>query len=159
MKFEIGQKVKVIDSTFYVKNDSFANTAEQMIGNIYIIERCDWPGNPYGIRNGNAELRWFNESDLEAVPEEKTWETITVGDVLIDRDGYERDVLGVCGRVIFVSYTQDKDCFYEGFTKESLIKDGWTIKQDTPTEEVVEMTVEEATKKLVELLGKEVKIK
>lgn len=155
MKFKIGQKVKVINTT-HQPNDS----TRKMIGKICEIKKL-YPYYEYiGVYTPDKSDYWlFNESDLEAAPEEKTWDTLQVNDVLIYNDCDERTVLGVCGRVIFYSSFLDKDTTHSFDTKETLIKWGWKIKQDTPTEEVVEMTVEEAIKKLGELLGKEVKIK
>lgn len=150
MKFKIGQKVKVIDNTY-----TLSESARKMVGNIDKILCVDDIDNTYQLGCGC----WFNELDLEAVPEEKVWEALQVNDVLIDRNGDERDVLGVCGRVIFYTSYLAQDNFYKGDVKEHLRSIGWKIKHNTPTEEVVEMTVEEATKKLGELLGKEVKIK
>lgn len=148
MKFKIGQKVKVIDSTY-----TLSESARKMVGNIDKILCVDDIDNTYQLGCGC----WFNELDLEAVSEEKTWETLQVNDVLIDRNGNERGVLGVCGRVIFLSYSINKDDFHISQIKEHLRSVGWKIKQNTPTEEV-EMTVEEATKKLGELLNKTVNI-
>lgn len=148
MKFKIGQKVKVIGCTY-----TLSESARKMVGNIDKILCVDDIDNTYQLGCGC----WFNELDLEAVSEEKTWETLQVNDVLIDRNGNERGVLGVCGRVIFLSYSINKDDFHISQIKEHLRSVGWKIKQNTPTEEV-EMTVEEATKKLGELLNKTVNI-
>lgn len=143
MKFKKGQKVKVI-----------SDEIESMIGKICEIKHVDSDGNIPVYTPDKSNWFFFNESDLEPVPEEKTWDTLQVNDVLIDDRGDEKTVVGVCGRVIFYSRYYDKDATSYFKTKETLIKDGWKIKQDTPTEEVVEMTVAEISK----ALGKTVKV-
>jgi hypothetical protein len=89
-------------------------------------------------------------------PFEKTWDTLEVGDEIVDKGGSIRTVLGICGRVIFVSYPNDKDsCLSGGYTKKGLIARGFTIVSPKVEEEVEELTMEELCKEL----GRTVKIK
>ena len=85
---------------------------------------------------------------------EKTFENPEVGDEYKDKDGDSRFVLGVCGRVIFLSNYNDKDHYPDGYTKEDLTKYDYTIVQDEPEEEIEEITIDEVCKRL----GKKVKI-
>lgn len=135
MKFKIGQKVKVISAN--IESDEF----KSMIGKICEIK--DFYTDNSCIHNDIAvytpdkkDYWYFTESDLEAVPEEKTWDTLQVNDVLIDCNEYEKIVLGICGRIIFYSSPLDKDDASSFETKETMIKWGWKIKQDTPIEEI-----------------------
>lgn len=57
----------------------------------------------------------------------KTWETLSAGDILIDNNGYEREVFGTLGRLISISNC-NKDVFCGSFTKEQLIEMGFKIK-------------------------------
>ena len=84
---------------------------------------------------------------------EKSFDYPEVGDEYVDADGESRFVLGVAGRVIFLSSLGNKD-YIDQTTKERLIECGYTIVQDEPKEEPTEMTLEEIEK----LVGKKVKI-
>lgn len=86
---------------------------------------------------------------------EKTWDTLEVGDEIEDKYGDTQTVLGVCGRVMFISYHDNKDEYSSGYTKEQLIKYGYTIVSPKVEEEVDEITMEELCKEL----GRTVKIK
>lgn len=85
---------------------------------------------------------------------EKSFDYPEIGDEYKSICGGSRFVLGVAGRVIFLSSRKDKDTFSYGTTKEHLMKYGYTIVQDEPNEESTEMTLEEIEK----LVGKKVKI-
>lgn len=93
-----------------------------------------------------------NVTNLRSV--EKSFDYPEIGDEYKSICGGSRFVLGVAGRVIFLSSRKDKDFFGYGTTKEHLMKYGYTIVQDEPKEEPTEMTLEEIEK----LVGKKVKI-
>lgn len=84
----------------------------------------------------------------------KSFDCPKIGDEYVFEGRNSRFVLGVAGRVIFLSSFLDKDSFAYGTTKERLIEEGCTIVQDEPNEEPAEMTLEEIQK----LVGKKVKI-
>jgi len=56
------------------------------------------------------------------------------GDVLVDGDGDKRMVLGVCGRVYFMSSVNNFEEYNRGFTKEELDKDGFKLFQEEEKE-------------------------
>lgn len=87
---------------------------------------------------------------------EKSFDYPEIGDEYIDPNGGSRFVLGVAGRVIFLSSSTEREhySYSYGMTKEQLIEYGYTIVQDEPKEEPTEMTLEEIEK----LVGKNVKI-
>jgi hypothetical protein len=85
-------------------------------------------------------------------PAKKSFDYPEIGDEYVFEGRNSRFVLGVAGRVIFLSSFLDKDSFAYGTTKERL--KGCTIVQDEPNEEPTEMTLEEIEK----LVGKKVKI-
>lgn len=87
-------------------------------------------------------------------PAKKSFDYPEIGDEYLDAKGNSRFVLGVAGRVIFLSREDHKNFFRLGFTKEQLITLGYTIVQDEPEEEPTEMTLEEIEK----IVGKKVKI-
>ena len=72
-------------------------------------------------------------------PAKKSFDYPEIGDEYIDTNGESQVVLGVAGRVIFLSSVEDKDYFILGVTKERLIEFGYTIVQDEPREEPTEM--------------------
>jgi len=85
-------------------------------------------------------------------PFEKDWDTLQVGDEIKSSKDYEkRTVLGVCGRVIFLSGAGDKDRYYSGYTKEELIEMEYTIAQDTLP--IIELTLQD----IADLKGVDVK--
>lgn len=97
----------------------------------------------------------FNNRDVTNLRHaEKSFDYPEIGDEYTRRFGNSRFVLGVAGRVIFLSSAKDKDSFDCIYTKEKLIKHGYIIVQDEPKEEPTEMTLEEIQK----LVGKKVKI-
>ena len=85
---------------------------------------------------------------------EKSFDYPEIGDEYVDASGNSRFVLGVAGRVIFLSSPVSKDDFYCILTKEQLIILGYTIANDKPKEEPTEMTLEDIEK----LVGKNVKL-
>ncbi len=97
----------------------------------------------------------FNNSDVTNLrPAEKSFDSPEIGDEYLDDNGKSRVVLGVAGRVIFLSGILDKNYIDIQITKERLIEWGYTIVQDEPNKEPAEMTLEEIEK----LVGKKVKI-
>lgn len=85
-----------------------------------------------------------------------TWDTLQEGDVMLDSIGFERIVLGMCGKVIFLGNNDDGiiKSLSHHYTKEELINNKYTIKQSVETPVVEELTVEQVCK----LLGKNIKI-
>lgn len=85
---------------------------------------------------------------LELLTEEKTLDTVDVGDVVVDKDGDERTVMDTSknGTVLFLS---QRDCplyFHLPMTRQELKDKGFTVKQPTPAPK--EMTLEEVSKAL-----------
>ena len=97
----------------------------------------------------------FNNRDVTNLRSvEKSFDCPDIGDEYIDPNGDSRYVLGVAGRVIFLSSSTEREYYSYGMTKEQLIALGFTIAKDEPNEEPTEMTLEEIEK----LVGKKVKI-
>lgn len=104
----------------------------------------------------NSDFTDMSVTDLKLA--EKTWDNLEEGDVLVSKFSQELIVIGICGKAIFLG---SKECatdviigMAQIYTKEELINRGYTIKIETPTPDVEEMTVEQVCK----LLGKEIKI-
>ena len=63
-------------------------------------------------------------------PVKKSFDYPEIGDEYIEAGGSSRFVLGVAGRVIFLSSSLNKNELCSSLTKETLIKYGYTIVQD-----------------------------
>ncbi len=157
MKFKHGDRVKrtiggadiddakiSIDTDrtpFICQNKKYGRDAEDKLGYEY-----SW-----------ALSKEFNNSGVTNLrPAKKSFDCPKIGDEYIDPNGGSRFVLGVAGRVIFLSSSTEREhySYSYGMTKEQLIEYGYTIVQDEPKEEPTEMTLEEIEK----LVGKKVKI-
>lgn len=97
----------------------------------------------------------FEDSDVTNLRSvEKSFDSPEIGDEYIAPNGESRFVLGVAGRVIFLSSSTEREYYSYVMTKEQLIALGFTIANDKTKEEPTEMTIEEIEK----LVGKKVKI-
>ncbi len=95
-------------------------------GDILIIAKDDHSSCPLFIRISDGKEhheKWDNLAYAE-----KIWDNLEVGDVLISENGLnKKEVLGVCGSVVFTTRLGVKKCCF-GVDKEELIKDGWNIE-------------------------------
>jgi hypothetical protein len=84
-------------------------------------------------------------------------EDLYVGAKVLGRNGKTREVLGICGRAIFTSLSQDHDVATgQAYTMEELKRHGFTLVPEAePEPEVAEVTMKEVCEKF----GREVKIK
>ena len=91
---------------------------------------------------------WNVEGAAELLTEEKTLDTVDVGDVVVDRDGRERTILDKSpnGTVLFLSHVDTSNWVGTLYTRQELKDRGFTVKQPTP--EPKEMTLEEVSKAL-----------
>lgn len=99
----------------------------------------------------------FNNGLCSAIQEEEitlrtelTWDTATVGDVIVDRDGDEANILAVMGNVFLRSWFGGYDGVCDWYTFTDAKERGWTLKQETKQE----MTVAEIEKEL----GRSIKV-
>lgn len=102
---------------------------------------------PYVIWDGfEGDNRWpaLEETELELL--NPSWDNLQVGDILIDDDGDEHRVLGVCGEIIFVSDSDDHRESYLYNTAYEFQQGGWTIKGSEPT--TTELTMADIEQKL-----------
>lgn len=139
-KFKVGDRVK---SNWY---------EIEGIGKIIRIDDED-TRQTYCVAFNDTNL-WHSEQDLTLAV--KTFDEPQIGDEYKDSDGYSLFVLGVAGRGILISGTNNKYITGKWCTKEQLISWGYTIVQDElEVEQVEELTMEQVCKEL----GREVKIK
>jgi hypothetical protein len=64
------------------------------------------------------------------------------GDVIVDETGSERMILGICGKVIFISDCEHFDkSLWTNYTQKELEEDGWKLKQDNS--DIIELTLKQ----------------
>jgi hypothetical protein len=148
-KFKIGQKVKIIGNHY---GNGEKSRYQSIVGKIGTIKSIDEDGYPYEVVVDGELLNDFLESDLQAIT--KDWEDLEGGDIIVS-DGTEAMILAHSGLLFARSKRGDFKRYWSFCTKEQLIEDGWSIKQDPIEEEVEELTMEQVCKEL----GREVKIK
>lgn len=143
------QGVKIRDARISINED----------GRVYICQNIKNGGEAEDKLGYNFSWRInsdFTGHDVDNLkPLFKNWEYLEVGDKLIDGEGRERMILAHIGLIFFVSYKNEFTKVSSFLTKEELIKEGYSIKQEQPVEEVEELTMEELCREL----GREVKIK
>ena len=121
---------------------------------------CKVPDAPYPYKTLKASSEgsiyaYKNAEDLPTTKPRTIEYGLVEGDIITNGNS-ERLVLGVCGKLIFVSNRDDFNAAYSYYTLHEVIKEGWKLKQETTqTETIPEMTMEE----VCAALGKEVKIK
>lgn len=92
---------------------------------------------------------WDAAAFLELLTEEKTLDTVDVGDVVVSEvSGYEHTILDIAnnGAILFLSRANDPTSYMFAFTRQQLKDYGYTVKQSTP--EPKEMTLDEVSKAL-----------
>lgn len=153
MKYTHGMRV-----TCKIKGEEIkdAKISIGSLGRIYICQNIkngtdtiDKLGYKYSwcIDSGtNLDLEMSSTTDLK--PAEITWSTLQEGDEIKNVFGRIHTVLGICGKIIFLSYTGDKNRCASYYTAEELKNDGYTIVQPTPPEpEIKEITLDEIAEK------------
>lgn len=99
---------------------------------------------PYPIfKTKNGVGFAFSWNDLE--PLEKTFETLEVGDVVLDGDMDEHTVLAVCGKIIALSNWDNQNEFGDWYTKEEFEEYNYSIKH--PSEDVTELSMDAIAEK------------
>lgn len=67
---------------------------------------------------------------------EKTWDNLSEGDILIDKDGNERAIIQILGRLLFISVIRSFNDYEFTRTAEQLVRLGYKIKgasEDKPS--------------------------
>jgi len=109
----------------------------------------------FWLGEGAIPLYFDANASLELI-EEKTLDTVDVGDVVVDPNGEESTILDTSknGTVLFISDWGHPERFGDGYTREELKDHKLTVKQSP---QPVIMTREEAEQELSKD-GKQVKI-
>lgn len=109
MKYKVGDRVRIReDLSAGQEYDGllFGHSMAKYRGKTAKITEVD--GYTYHLDIDESEF-WWSEAML--LPAKKTLETLEVGDLVVDMDGDKRMVLGVCGKVYFMSgYNNFNSC-------------------------------------------------
>lgn len=133
----------------------------RMLGNCSGNEKGNICTLHFGSRNGSYKdylFAWEDSSNgcgctcqslWELVPAEKTWDTLEVGDVIVDFDGDVARVLAVIEDVFLRSNGGDFDITGFWMTKTEAKLNNITIKQPSPPPQpqILELTLDEIAKK------------
>lgn len=122
-----------------------------------VISLTGWFVNQIYVKFKNGYTDSYDRECLELI-EEKTWETLAKGDVVIHEYKHEYSILSIIDNCVLLSEGDDHSRAWSWFTVQELKKDDWKIKQPEPVEKVTEMTISEAEKLLEKSEGKKIKI-
>ena len=133
-------------------------------GDVYICQNefdgmsCDNKlGYKYSTYAGRAKDEEEIIKEYKITFPEKTWDTLAVGDILMDDDSAERKVLAILGDVFLLSACDDFEVAGSWYTKSEAQKFGLKIKSSSPeTIEILGKTYDKkkVEEKLKELLDK-----
>ena len=125
------------------KNKVYRYTGEfpQYMQATWKLDEDDGSDQPFFRSTGERIGVYLHLEELE--PLEKTLDdisTLEVGDRLIDEAGEESAILGICGKVVFLSAKSDFDRFSDGYTMPELKNIGFRLATPTPsTPELLEI--------------------
>jgi hypothetical protein len=141
--------VKIDDAKISIDNDGMIYICQNYVDGGTTINKLGYKFTYYtSISEESDDLddRVYRIKNIHFLP--RTLDDLEEGDVLVDvaGDGYEKTVLGVCGKVFFLSQTFSHESFDTGYTVEDLKIYGWTIKQEQQEEEITELTLEDVAK-------------
>lgn len=124
-EFKVGDRVKVTGCNMFGHK---GNTGEvvALVGG----------GMPRIRFNGSTDY-WDCTDRIESYELlEKTLYNLVEGDVVVDWDGYERTILGIAGKVYFISVPGNPNIASSTiWTAKELKERGWKLKTDSPEEE------------------------
>jgi hypothetical protein len=97
---------------------------------------------------GYSYINYFKKEGREIISASEYLNEWKQGDILVDKDGREKKILGICGEVYFMSFFGNFENYGTVWTKKELEKNGCKLKTDLPENEV------EKAIKLLEEKGK-----
>ena len=98
----------------------------------------------------NCGHGYLEDHVLELLTEEKTLDTVDVGDVVVDKRDFECTILDTSknGTILFTSRFSNSAQVGGYYTRQEMRDQGYTVKQSTPAPEPKEMTLDEVSKAL-----------
>lgn len=118
MKYKKGDRVRVREDLSAGQEYGgllFGHSMAKYRGKTAKITKVD--GYTYNLDIDESKF-WWSEAML--CPAKKTLETLEEGDIMVDRDGDKIMVLGVCGKVYFLSGYNDFDSYSGTYTAKDL---------------------------------------
>jgi hypothetical protein len=135
-------KFKVGDKVMWDDRPETASTITKVVPDddfnyLYTVDK---------YRKNSGFFEEFTEDYLQLVePKEKRLEYgyCEIRDIIVDKDGDERMILDVRERLVSVSPRNNFTTYGSTFTYEQIEVSSYTVKQDTPQNDIVELTLEE----------------
>ena len=145
-KFQVGQKVRCVSPA---KTQAGRSGSGWKSGHVFTISAVS------SINIGESDTCYYGGIDGFGVFSEylelatQSLDNLEVGDIIVHPDGDEAKVLAVLGDVFLTSGWGDFDSAAETWYTVAESKTWhWTVKQDTPTEEITELSIAELEKRL-----------
>lgn len=135
-------------------------TARFKVGQKVILNSHDClfaePGETVAVTKVDGGMLYFRtstgsycEHSIESFEDGiKTLDNLEVGDIIVNTVGDEAKALAVLGDVFLRSRLSDFDNAHGWLTISEAQAKGWTVKQDTPTEQITELSIAELEQKL-----------
>lgn len=144
-KFQVGQKVRCVSPA---KAQEGRSGSGWKSGHVFTISAVS------SFNIGESDTCYYGGIDGFGVFSEylelatQSLDNLEVGDIIVDTDGDEAKVLAVLGDVFLKSGWNDFDETGQWLTVSEAKSAGLTVKQDTPTEEITELSIAELEKRL-----------
>jgi hypothetical protein len=118
------------------------------LGDVLCFDEDDGTSCPWFINMRTGGRVACNISRLEPIKEVSTMR-YKENDVLVDRDGYKKTVLGVCGKVYLMSLVNKPNKSDSGFTQQELDERGWKLftGKDDEVEKAIKLLEEKGVVK------------
>ncbi|WP_154100356.1 hypothetical protein [Rhodococcus sp. YH3-3] len=146
-KFQVGQKVRCITPRDPQESRGGAGWTFGRVFTIARVSSNNW---------SESDTVYYNDTDgngvysghLELVRSVKTFDNLEVGDLIEAEFGQTKMVIDVFPNSAALSKADDLDVVDALWSVAELKARGWTVKQDTPPEEITELSIAELEKRL-----------
>lgn len=148
-KFKHGQRVtceinevKIDDAKISIDKDGKVFICQNTCSGIHTDYKLGYKYS-YQIleKNERYDEEYSIAVNLKFIP--RTLEDLVEGDVVINSYGYEKKILGVCGKVYMMSVSNNFDSLGDFLTIKDMREFGYTLKQEDQEEEITELTLED----------------
>ena len=152
-KFNVGDKVTVKENFWEIGSDvSWGHNKKKLAGRTLEVEFVYDDGDVFTKQDdSNNDTGWsWDKNWVELYTElrtEITWDNLKWKDVLVYNDGIEQMVLDVRNDLVDVSGYGNFDTHGYIRHKQELKNTGYTIKQDIPLAEKLELTLDQIAEK------------